>query len=143
MAAVPGVESAAAISQLPLGDPASGQRFTIEGRDFAPDERPQMQYRAVSPSYFDTLRIPVRQGRGLSEDDRDGGAMVVVVNEAMARRFWPNEDPIGRRIHWATGYPQFDTAPNTIVGVVADIKSSGLDKPEKPAVYVQQHASNQ
>ena len=62
--------------------------------------------------------------------------MVVVINEAMARRFWPNDDPIGRRIHWATGYPQFDTAAITIVGVVADIKSSGLDKPEKPAVYV-------
>jgi ABC-type antimicrobial peptide transport system permease subunit len=62
--------------------------------------------------------------------------MVVVINEAMARRFWPNDDPIGRRIHWATGYPQFDTAAITIVGVVADIKSSGLDKPERPAAYV-------
>ena len=61
--------------------------------------------------------------------------MVVVVNEAMARRFWPHEDPVGRRIHWATGYPQFDTPPHTIVGVVADIKSAGLDKPERPAVY--------
>jgi putative ABC transport system permease protein len=136
MSSVPGVEAVAAISQLPLGDPSSGQPFTVEGHSFAPGERPNADYRAVSPSYFDTLRIPVRQGRGLSEDDRDGGAMVVVVNEAMARRFWPNEDPIGRRIHWATGYPQFDTAPNTIVGVVADIKSSGLDKPERPAVYV-------
>jgi putative ABC transport system permease protein len=135
MASVPGVEAAAAISQLPLGDPASGQAFTIEGRTFAAGERPNADYRAISPSYFDTLRIPVRQGRGISEEDREDGAMVVVVNEAMARRFWPHEDPIGRRIHWATGYPQFDTPPHTIVGVVADIKSAGLDKPEKPAVY--------
>ena len=61
--------------------------------------------------------------------------MVVVINEAMARRFWPDEDPIGRRIHWATGIPQFDEAPHTIVGVAADIKSVGLDKPESPAIY--------
>ena len=135
MASVPGVEAAAAISQLPLGDPSSGQPFTIEGRTFAPGERPAADYRAISPNYFDTLRIPVRQGRGISEDDRENGAMVVVVNEAMARRFWPHEDPIGRRIHWATGYPQFDSPPHTIVGVVADIKSDGLDKPERPAVY--------
>ena len=136
MSSVPGVEAVAAISQLPLGDPSSGQPFTIEGRTFAPGERPNADYRAVSHSYFDTLRIPVRKGRSLSEDDREDGAMVVVINEAMARRFWPNDDPIGRRIHWATGYPQFDTAAITIVGVVADIKSSGLDKPERPAAYV-------
>jgi putative ABC transport system permease protein len=135
MTSVPGVEAAAAISQLPLGDPSSGQPFTIEGRTFESGERPNADYRAVSPAYFDTLRIPVRQGRVFSEDDRDGGAMVVVVNEAMARRFWPHEDPVGRRIHWVTGYPQFDTAPHTIVGVVADIKSASLDKPERPAVY--------
>ena len=135
MASVPGVEAAAAISQLPLGDPSSGQPFTIEGRTFAPGERPNADYRAISPTYFETLRIPVRRGRGISEDDREGGAMVVVVNEAMAHRFWPNEDPVGRRIHWATGYPTFDTPPHTIVGVVADVKSSGLDKPERPAVY--------
>jgi putative ABC transport system permease protein len=113
MTSVPGVEAAAAISQLPLGDPSSGQPFTIEGRTFESGERPNADYRAVSPAYFDTLRIPVRQGRVFSEDDRDGGAMVVVVNEAMARRFWPHEDPVGRRIHWATGYPQFDTASPT------------------------------
>ena len=55
MAAVPGVEAAAAISQLPLGDPASGQPFTIEGRTFAPGERPSADYRAISPNYFPAL----------------------------------------------------------------------------------------
>jgi putative ABC transport system permease protein len=136
LGSVPGVEAAAAISQLPLGDPAQGQPITIEGRTFAPSERPIPAVRAVSPTYFDTLRIPVLRGRGFTDDDRDGGAAVVVVNEAMARAFWSQQDPIGQRIHWATGYPQFDNAPNTIVGVVADVKSRALDKPETPAVYI-------
>src|SRR5439155_11843405 len=110
MAAVPGVQSVAAISQLPLGDPASGQRFTIEGRDFAPDDRPQMQYRAVSPSYVHTMRIVLKRGRALTDDDREDAALVVVGNEAAARTFWPNDDPIGTRIRWSTGMPAFDAA---------------------------------
>ena len=61
MTSVPGVEAAAAISQLPLGDPSSGQPFTIEDRSFEPGERPSADYRAISRSYFETLRIPVRQ----------------------------------------------------------------------------------
>jgi len=135
MATIGGVESAAAVSQLPLGDPASGQPFTIEGRTFAPSERPNADYRAVSPSYFGTMRVPLLRGRPFSDADREDAPMVVIVNDAMARRFWPNEDPIGQRIRWSTGYAAFDTAPHTVVGVVADVKSGGLDKAERPAVY--------
>ena len=61
--------------------------------------------------------------------------MVVVINEATARRYWPNQDPVKQRIRWATGVPPFDTPPHTVVGVVADVKSNGLDKPEAPAMY--------
>jgi putative ABC transport system permease protein len=134
LARVPGVEQVAAISSLPLGDPASGQPFTIDGRTFAPSQRPNFDYRAISASYLDTMRIPLRRGRRFTDDDRETTARVLLVNEALARAFWPNEDPIGKIIRPATGYPQFDT-PHTIVGVVADVKSLGLEKAERPAVY--------
>ena len=135
MAAIGGIESVAAVTQLPLGDPADGQPFTIEGHAFAPGERPVAAYRAVSASYFTTMRVPVLRGRAFSDADREDTSMVVIVNETMARRFWPNEDPIGQRIRWSTGFAAFDTVPHTVVGLVADVKSAGLDKPERPAVY--------
>jgi len=134
LARVPGVEQVAAISSLPLGDPASGQPFTIDGRTFAPSQRPNFDYRAISASYLDAMRIPLRRGRRFTDDDRENTARVLLVNEALARAFWPNQDPIGKIIRPATGYPRFDT-PHTIVGVVADVKSLGLEKVERPAVY--------
>ena len=135
ISSLPGVEAVAAVSQLPLGDPTSGQRFDIEGREVAPGNRPMVGYRAVSVNYFDLLRIPIVRGRSLREDDREDSLRVIVINEAAARRFWPNQDPIGQRIRWATGIPTFDTPLYTIVGVAADVKSNGLDKPELPAAY--------
>jgi putative ABC transport system permease protein len=135
MAAIPGVDSVAAVSQLPLGDPSSTQAFNIEGRAIEPGERPTAGYRTISPNYFATLHIPMVRGRAFSDDDRATSPFVVIVNEAAARRFWPNADPIGHRITWATGVPAFDGTSHTIVGVVADVKSNGLDKPEAPAIY--------
>ena len=135
MAAIPGVESAAAVTQLPLGDPSSTQLFEIEGRAVAPADRPAAGYRAVSAGYFGTLRIPLVRGRAFGEDDRENSPLVVVLNEASARTFWPNEDPIGQRIRWATGMRPFDEPWHTVVGVVADVRSSGLHKPEPPAIY--------
>lgn len=135
VATIPGVEAVAAISQLPLGDPASAQLFDIEGRGVVPGDRPSAGYRAVSANYFDLLRIPIVRGRALSEEDREDSPRVVVINDAAARRFWPNQDPIGQRIRWATGVPQFDTPLHTVVGVAGDVKSNGLDKPERPAIY--------
>jgi len=134
MARVAGIDQVAAISALPMGDPASGQPFTIDGRTFAPAQRPNFDYRAVSPAYFDTMRIPLKRGRRFTDDDRENTARVLLVNEALARAFWPGADPIGKVIRPATGYPRFDT-PHTIVGVVSDVKTFGLDKPERPAVY--------
>ena len=135
IAAIPGVESVGAVTQLPLGDPSSTQLFEIEGRAVAPADRPVAGYRAVSAGYFGTLRIPLLRGRALSEDDRENSPLVVVLNEASARTFWPNEDPIGQRIRWATGVRPFDEPWHTVVGVVADVRSSGLHKPEPPAIY--------
>ena len=135
LSSMPGVEAAAAISQLPLGDPSSTQSIDIEGRAVAPAQRPAAAYRTVSPNYFQTLRIPLVRGRALTDLDRQDAPLVVVVNEAAARAFWPGVDPVGRRFKWATGMTPYDEAWHTVVGVVGDVKSSGLDKPEPPAVY--------
>ena len=136
MAAMPGVEAVAAVSQLPLGDPSSAQLFDIEGRAVAARQTGRRAaYRAVSASYFGTLRIPLVRGRALTEDDREDSPLVVVINEASARTFWPNQDPMGQRIRWATGIRPFDEPWHTVVGVAADVKSNGLDKPEPPAIY--------
>jgi putative ABC transport system permease protein len=133
LSSLPGVESTAAISQLPLGDPSSAERFEIEGRPPVPGEPLSAAFRAVSASYFGTLRIPVKRGRGLSEADRATAPFVIVVNDAMVKRFWPHQDPIGRRIRWVTD--DRDHRWLTIVGVAGEVKSDGLDKPEPPAVY--------
>jgi len=135
MSAISGVESAAAVSELPIADPLSGQHFEIEGHATAPPDRPMGAYRPISATYFRTMRIPIVRGRGFTDDDREDTDPVVIVNEAAARRYWPAADPIGQRIRWSTLVPEFDRAPLTIVGVVGDVKSSGLDKPEQPAVY--------
>lgn len=135
LSSIAGVETAAAVSQLPMGDPASGQPFDIDGSTFPVGDRLSAAYRAVSASYFAKLRIPVVRGRGLTVDDREDAPLVVVVNDALARRFFGAEDPVGRRIKWASGLPQFDRAWHTIVGVAADVKSAGLDKLESPAIY--------
>ena len=132
---LPGVEAVAAISQLPLGDPASGQQFDIEQRATVPGNRPMAGYRAISANYFDLMRIPIVRGRAFGAEDREDAPRVLVINEAAARRYWPNQDPIGQRIRWATGVPQFDAPPHTIVGIAADVKSNGLDKPEAPSIY--------
>jgi putative ABC transport system permease protein len=135
IARIPGVDSVAAISQVPISDPSSTQFFEAEDRPTAPGDRPAAGYRAVSASYFATMRIPIVRGRALTENDRIDTPLVVVINEATARRVWPNANPIGKRIKWATGVPQFDAQWHTVVGVAADVKSNGLDKPEAPAIY--------
>jgi putative ABC transport system permease protein len=133
IAAVPGVESVATISQLPLGDPSSTLRFEIDGRSSGPDELPQTSYRAISASYFDVLRIPLLRGRALAAVDHESSQYVLVINDSMARRYFGDRDPIGQRIRWSRR--DEDQRWLTIVGVVADVKSTGLDRGEGPAVY--------
>jgi putative ABC transport system permease protein len=135
IAALPGVEAVAAVSQLPLGDPSSAQTFDIDGHVAPPGDRPSAAYRAISPGYFAALRIPMVRGRAFTDDDREHSPFVVIINETAARRFWPSSDPLGQRITWASGVPAFDHTPHVIVGIAADVKSNGLDKPEAPAIY--------
>src|SRR6185436_4891876 len=97
--ALPGVRSASAINHLPLAGDLWGWPFWIEGRPIPrPGEGQGATYRVVLPGYFRTMGIPLERGRDVSADDTLAAPRVVVVNEQLARRFWPGEDALGKRI---------------------------------------------
>ena len=132
--AVPGVVSVGATSTIPLAGRGSTQPFSIEGRPTAAiSEQPMAQTRYISPDYFKATGIPLRQGRFFSDHDRDNSVQVVIISEAMARLFWPGENPIGRRLT-----PSFhpEQGAREIVGVVGDIKTSGLDVDASAMMYL-------
>jgi putative ABC transport system permease protein len=133
--ALPGVTHAAAVTTLPLGGNIDGYGFHIEGRLLDnPESAPSADRFAVTPDYFETLRIPSVRGRLLNENDRQGGELVAVINDTAARTLFGGDDPIGRRI--MLGPPT--AAPRTIVGIAADVVHQGLDEPVGAQVYVPQ-----
>jgi putative ABC transport system permease protein len=131
--AIPGVVSVGATTTLPLQGGGSTQPFTIEGRPAsAVAEQPMAQTRYVSPDYFRALGVPLLRGRFFGDQDSDNGVPVVIISEAMARRFWPGEDPIGKRMTLSFHLKQ---GPREIVGVVGDVKG-GLDADTAAMMYV-------
>jgi predicted permease len=130
---LPGVEAVGATSDLPYGVGALFHDFVIEGRpEVEPGAEPEIYNRSVDPSYFATLGLPSLQGRALSAHDRAGTPRVGVINAAAARRFFPGEDPVGRRLAWARDP---ERAWIEIVGVVGDVRGQELAVDEVPAVY--------
>ncbi|MDQ6830076.1 MAG: FtsX-like permease family protein [Gemmatimonadota bacterium] len=129
--AIPGVRAAGMVNVLPIQNWGWNGNFSVETR---PTERladqPFSEFRRVSTGYFDALKIPVRRGRDFSERDAIGTAPVVIINEALAKRYFPKEDPIGRRI----GDPPNDWS--TIIGVVGDVRQAGLDREPLPEQYL-------
>jgi putative ABC transport system permease protein len=130
--ALPGVEAVAAVNRLPLGGSNVMVGITIEGRG-QPESPASIDRRVVTPEYFRTLGIPVVKGRGFTDLDRTGAPAVAVVNQTMARRFWPNDDPIGGRVRLRNSSSGLVVA---IVGVAGDIKHHGLDTEPQPELYV-------
>jgi putative ABC transport system permease protein len=132
--ALPGIRSAGAVMFLPLRVSILSFRigvnsFVIQGRPPVPqDQRPQADYRIATPGYFGTMGIALRQGRLLDPHDDLNAKRVALVNEAMVRKHFAHENPLGQ--HLVMG------EPTEIVGVVADAKMYGLDAPVEPAVYV-------
>jgi predicted permease len=130
---MPGVSAVATTTGLPLSGASFALPFNVEERlPPAPGEQPVAQLRAVSPSFFATMGIPLVRGRALGASDRPGSPPVAVINEAAARRFFPGEDPLGKRIRFA--YDIF--LGGEIVGVVADVKQFGLDAETQPEAYL-------
>ncbi|HYC31279.1 MAG TPA: ABC transporter permease, partial [Gemmatimonadales bacterium] len=133
---IPGARSAALASNPPMSGGASYWAFSVEGAEPLPPEVVQdaVVFR-TTPGYFATFGIPLRGGRLLEPGDRDGALPVAVVSEAMARRYWPDRDPVGARITF--GDPT-DTASTwvTVVGVVGDVRQEGPTAPAFPQVYL-------
>jgi putative ABC transport system permease protein len=134
IAALPGVRAAATITSLPL---ESGPElpFAKEGR--AGETDTSGKYRIVSSGYFQVVHVPLRSGRLFTDLDRDNTAPVVIIGDVMARRYWPNQDPIGQLILIGKDMgPRFTDQPRVVVGVVGSIKEDGLDRSAPPAMFI-------
>jgi predicted permease len=133
---IPGVESAALVDWLPLADNAQHAfpGFTIVGRSTdLSAEKPTVILDGVSAGYFQLMGIPIVRGRGVTEQDTETSAPVVVINEAMARQFWPNEDPIGREITFDSSPEE---RPRQIVGIAGNVKQFELIRESQAQAYV-------
>jgi putative ABC transport system permease protein len=129
---LPGVRAAGLVLTLPFqGGPATD--FDIEGRPLAPGEpEPVADIRIVDANYFRTLAIPLRQGREFNERDTAAAPRVMIINEALARRYWPQENPLGRRV---TMKDWGEPLTGEIVGVVGNVKADGLSAAVRPMIY--------
>lgn len=130
VANLPGVLAVGAVSALPLTGELTWGPMGIEDYTPPPGQELQVEYRTVSTDYFRTMQIPLRKGRWFTEDDQFDKPKVAVIDERFAQRFWPQGDPIGKRM-WFTIYP----TPITIVGVVGAVKQYGLQTDDRLAAY--------
>ncbi len=130
----PGVEAVGAISQLPLSGYSMMGRFPVEGQPpIAQKKLKPVPIGVVTPGYFAAMQIPLLRGRIFNAGDADGQPDVALVNETMARKFWPNENPIGKKV----GAGCADQALcRTVVGVVSDIRHEGLTQEPQPEIYM-------
>ena len=132
VATIPGVVSASNTMTLPFSGGAATS-FAIEGRPPVDgDKEPIADIRSVDANYFRTLAIPLRAGRAFTERDDENAPRVMLINEEMARRYWPNESPIGRRV---TMKDWGDPMTGEIVGIVGDVKADGIDADIRPMIY--------
>ncbi|MGH9813268.1 MAG: FtsX-like permease family protein, partial [Candidatus Acidiferrales bacterium] len=135
---LPGVEGIGATSDVPLSGSIwpNATGFTLEGIARSPEDlRISVNLSVVTPDYFRTLGVPLVHGRFFGPEDTPESSPAVLINAAMARRYWPNQDPIGRRMKYGSGADP--TEPwRTIVGVVADVRDSELDRETRIASYL-------
>ena len=136
--ALPGVESAALVDWLPMLEEAErfGTGFTIARRPaVTAGDRPNGMFSAISPDYFRVMQIPLLKGRDLTAQDVETAPWVVVINDAMARKFWPKQDPIGQVITLHTQAVRGEERPREIVGVVGNVRQFRLAEDPRPEIY--------
>ena len=131
--AIPGVESAGLDHGLPLDGAGPDGHFNLEDRP-QDSGKADAEYRVISPGYLSTMRIPLLRGRDLNDQDTAKSLPVVLISAEMARIYWPNEDPIGRRIWFDSFAPKEQWL--TIVGIVADVREFALWRPVAPTAYI-------
>ena len=128
---IPGVRSVGAINVLPLSGRDGRRGIVVEGYQPAPDTPTRAHPRAITPDYLRTMGIQLSAGRGFTTDDRANAPLVVIVNETMARRYWPDGSPVGKRVLLAGSNDWRE-----VVGVIRDVRHWGLDRPVNPEMYL-------
>jgi putative ABC transport system permease protein len=132
---LPGVRYAGAISHLPLSGSNVNGVFTIEGHlPWAAGQEPLTEFRLITPEYFSAMETPLLQGRLFTDADNDQSTGVVIINETMARRFWPGVDPLGKRVKIGGANDPFPYM--AVVGVVGNVKHFGLNSEARPEMYI-------
>jgi putative ABC transport system permease protein len=135
--ALPSVESAALVAPMPFSGAEIGGDFKIEGQNAEPGREPVANVRNVTPEYFQTIRIPLLKGRYFSEQDQRGDTGVAIVNETFARRYFTNDDPLGKRIkELGVNQNEGDPKQYVIVGVVGDVHHNSLIRSATPELYL-------
>ncbi len=133
---VPGVRSASALFPFTLNGDEAVTTLDIEGRSVAEADRPRTAYTWVEPGFFRTLGIPLLSGRDFTAQDDLKATPVIIINRTLARRFFPNENPVGKRISTGVGNGYKQPPMREIIGVVGDVKQEGLGADVAPAAYV-------
>ncbi len=132
--ALPGVRSVCAVNYLPLSGEGLMVPFDIEGSNPLPSgQKLYAAYNLISPDYFRTMDIPLRKGRVFSEQDDQNAARVVIISEAMARLYWPNEDPLGKHLTLSIG--NSPPIKPEIIGIAGDVRQFGLDADSGAQIY--------
>ena len=135
VAQVPGVKSVGTVDNLPFSGNEFNVGWGIEGQPpLNAADRPRAFLRNVSPSYFESMGIPVRKGRTFADSDNGNAPGVAVINETAARRFWPNQEPLGKR--FKRGKTDSQNPWMTVVGVVAPVSHTSLQVASQPEVYL-------
>lgn len=131
LSALPGVQAAAAVKFLPSGWSWQTGSFVVENQSTPPGETRSACLQPVTPDFFQTVQIPLRSGRWITPQDGADAPMVAVINDTVARRYWPAGDAIGHRIKFSSAGPW-----RTVVGVVGDIRQQSFDEQGRPTAYV-------
>jgi putative ABC transport system permease protein len=129
---VPGVISAGASSGLPLNGLGSNTSFLLPDRPLpAPGEEPGADVRFVTPGFLQTVGVPLRTGRQFHDADANAKNLPIIINETLAKQYWPGKDPVGRRIDMEWG----EILHGEVIGVVGDVRLTALDKEVEPTIY--------
>jgi predicted permease len=128
---LPGVVSVGGTTRLPLGSTSVTTVIEVQGRDVPTAQRPEVEFRRALHHYFEAMQIPVRRGRGFDATDGATSPPVVVINETMARRVFPNDDPVGQHVRQGADSPWME-----IVGVIGDVRHTGLEQEPAPEMYI-------
>jgi putative ABC transport system permease protein len=139
---LPDVTSVAFVTRLPLFTTLNNATsfLAIEGHPLSAGQHPQVDFRRASTGYFQTLGIPLLKGRLITPEDVTNNTGAVLINDAMAQRYWPDEEPLGRRL--STSGPNPEQGPwQTVVGVVGNVRHLGLDVEPRPEVYYHMNSS--